>query len=207
MRSYFISLSLTLLLALQVNNLSSQPSLIQQQDCQTKEEASRQAQEAKEKAFKPARELLLRERVPFDPDVLKDLDWRRKLKTTLYGMWEMHRACRLGSQLKGLLLADVLYLPEKIELVDDTVIIANMIIFEGRNIVIKGNHSFASYPIEGQGVLGTTLPEAMLKQGYTEEDPKFGCDAFNQSAGKRFVPSFIDDFTVTVDTSAKSPSR
>ncbi|HBB88767.1 MAG TPA: hypothetical protein DC047_14240 [Blastocatellia bacterium] len=98
-----------------------------------------------------------------------------------------------------------MYLPEKIDLVDDTVIIANMIIFEGRNIVIKGNHSFVYYPVEGQGVLGTALEEAMLKQGYTEEVPKFGCDAFNQSAAKRFVPSCIDNFTFTVDTSGAGP--
>lgn len=200
---YFISLGLTLLVALQVNNLSSKTSIVQQQDSQTKEEASRQTQEAIEKAFKPVRELLLSEHVPFDPDILKDRDWRRKLKTTFFGMWEMHRACRLGRQLKGLLLADVLYLPERIDTVGDTVIIANMIIFEGRNVVIKGKGNFAFYPIEGQGMLGTTLQEAMLKQGYTE-DPKFGCEAFDQSAGKGFVPSFIDDFTESVDTSGES---
>ena len=201
MQSYFVSLSLTLLLAVQVNSFSSKASNVPQQGSQTKEVTARQ-QETEENAFKPARDLLLRERVPFDPDLLKDAEWRRKLAPKLYGMWEMHVSRRLGNQLKGLQLADNLYLPEKVDLTEDTVIIANRVIFEGRNAVIKGNHNIAVYPVEYVGLLGVTMDQAMLEQGFTKQDVQFVPASFSSAPfRKRFIPYLIEDGSITIDTS------
>jgi hypothetical protein len=194
---YRISLGLTLLLALQIFFLPAKLSLAQQSD-----EASAKKQEAQERAFKPARDLLQRERVPFDPDILKDPEWRRKLAPKLYGMWEMHASRRLGKQLAGLQLADILYLPEKVELTGDTVVLANKVIFEGRNALIKGNYNIAVYPVEDVGLLGATLEEAMLKQGFTPQSSQFVSVTFkNISPANRFIPYLIQDGAITVDTS------
>ncbi|MEO7971278.1 MAG: hypothetical protein ABI698_08265 [bacterium] len=204
MQSYCISLSLGLLLTFQVINFSSKTTIVQQPDSQTKEETARQQQEAQERAFKPVRDLLLREHVPFDPDLLKDAEWRRKLAPKLYGMWEMHASRHLGKQLKGLQLADILYLPEKVDLTDDTVIIANKVIFEGRNAVIKGSHNIAVYPVEDVGLLGMTLDEALVEQGFTKQDAQFVPVGYKGTrAGKRFIPYLIEDGGITIDTSGE----
>ena len=200
MKTRCVSLSLGLLLILQVINFSETTS-IQQPESQTKEGTAQQ-QETQEEAFKPARQLLLRERVPFDPDLLKDAEWRRKLASKLFAMWEMHVSRRSGKQLKGLQLADTLYLPEKVDLTEDTVIIANKVIFEGRNAVIKGNHSIAVYPVQDVGLIGMTLDQAMLEQGFTRRDMRFVPASFSRTPGsKRFIPHLIEDGSITIDTS------
>jgi hypothetical protein len=193
---YRISLGLTLLLALQIFFLPAKLSLAQS------DEASAKKQEAQERAFKPARELLQRERVPFDPDILKDAEWRRKLAPKLYGMWEMHASRRLGKQLAGLQLADILYLPETVELTGDTVILANKVIFEGRNAVIKGNYNIAVYPVEEVGLLGATMEEAMLDRGFTRKAANFAPVSFKNAPNvKRLIPDLIQDGGITIDTS------
>nr|MBA3768480.1 hypothetical protein [Acidobacteriota bacterium] len=206
MKSYCISLSLASLLTLQGITFSSKSSraLAQQPDSQTKVETSRQQQDAVEKAFKPVRELLFKVGVPFDPDILKDREWRKKLAPKLYAMWEMHASRRLAKQLKGVQLADILYLPEKIELTEDTVIIANKVVFEGRDVLIKGPHNIAVYPVEDAGLLGTTLEEAMLEQGFISQDVQLvSVNHKGSPTRKRFVPQLIEDGSITIDTSGQ----
>jgi hypothetical protein len=204
MKCYCISLALALLLMLELFAVSSSSNkgLAQQPDLQTKERELHQQQEAVEQAFKPARELMLKAGVPFDPDLLKDPAWRRKLAPRLSGLWQMHTPRRLGRRLGGLQLADTLYLPEKVDLTADTVIIANKVVFEGRDVVIKGNHNIAVYPVVETGMLGTTLEEAMLKQGFSERKVKFANASLKGSSDqKQFVPEFIEDGSLTIDTS------
>src|SRR5258706_1152804 len=109
---------------------------------------------------------------------------------------------RLGRRLTGLQLADTLYLPEKVDLTADTVIIANKVVFEGRDVVIKGNHNIAVYPVVESGMLGTTLEEAMLKQAFNERKVEFAYVSFKASTTrKQFVPQFIEDGNLTIDPS------
>ncbi len=211
MKRYCISITLALMLALELVAISSRSNraLAQQPDLQTqqqeirqrKEQEFRQAEERKETAFKPTRELLLKAGVPFDPDILKDPEWRRKLAPQLRGLWQMFTPRRLGRRLGGLQLADTLYLPEKVDLTADTVIIANRVVFEGRDVVIKGNHNIAVYPVVETGMLGTTLEEAMLKQGFSERNVEFAYVSLKgSSTRKQFVPQFIEDGSLTIDT-------
>ena len=65
-----------------------------------------------------------------------------------------------GNQLKGVQIADTLYLPEKVEITGDTVILAKKTVFEGRHPVIKGNHTMSFLTIEIEGAIGTTLDVA-----------------------------------------------
>jgi hypothetical protein len=206
MNRYSISLGLAFLLTLLMIAVSSQSgrALAQQPDSQTKAETSREQQDSEEKAFKPTRELLRKEGVPFDPDILQDREWRRKLAPKLSAMWEMHVSRRLGKQLKGVQLADILYLPEKVELAEDTVIIANKVIFEGRDVLIKGHHNIAVYPVEEVGLLGSTLEEAMLEQGVVGGGVRFvSANLKGSPTGKRFVPRLIEDGKLTIDTSGQ----
>ncbi|HEY6230995.1 MAG TPA: collagen-like protein [Pyrinomonadaceae bacterium] len=202
MKRYCISIAFALLLTLEFVAISSRTNRAQTQ--QPPDLKATEQENNKEKTFKPTRELLLRAGVPFDPDILQDPAWRRKLAPKLSGLWQMHTPRRLGKRLSGLQLADVLYLPEKVELTADTVIIVNKLVFEGRDVLIKGNYNIAVYPIEDAGALGTTLEEAMLEQGLRPGNAQFINVSLNGSAAsgnKRFVPQLIDDGTITIDTS------
>ncbi len=100
-------------------------------------------------AFRKGRELLVREGVPFDPDLLLDPQWKVRLKPILDEMPQLQLVRQGGRKLKGVQLAHTLYLPENVQLDGDTVILARYLVFSGRNVVIKGNHDIHIFPIEG----------------------------------------------------------
>lgn len=168
MRTFWISLSLTMLLALQgVMPLArSECTAARQLNIEATAAAAAQEQETQSRAaFRTAREMLLREGVPFDPDLLMDGDWRRKLAPSFARMPAMQTVRKGGDKLQGVQLAHTLYLPEKVELTGDTVLLVNNLIFEGRNVVIRGEHSISVFPVEKDGMLGTTLQQAMATRG------------------------------------------
>jgi hypothetical protein len=74
--------------------------------------------------FAPARKMLLEKGVPFDPDILLDSDWRPKLDPSFTLGYEMQTSLRTSNKLEGVVIADKLILPEKVELTGDLVIIA-----------------------------------------------------------------------------------
>jgi hypothetical protein len=99
-------------------------------------------------AFKKGRELLVREGVPFDPDILLDPHRKERLGSILDQMPQM-QTVRIGERkLKGAQLAHTLYLPENIQLDGDTVILARYLVFAGPNVVIKGNHDIHIFSLE-----------------------------------------------------------
>lgn len=157
------------------------------------------------KSFKAGRELLLKKGVPFDPDELLDGEWQTKLSPKFAAMPEMQVSRRLGRRLKGVQLADILYLPETVELTGDTVIIARQVVFEGRDAVIKGNFNVYFFPAEADGVLGTTLEAAMAEQGFGRSDVNFVRAGYGASSrAKRFVPHLLQEgWSITINTSGK----
>ncbi len=102
---------------------------------------------SRRESFKSGRELLRKHGVPFDPDQLLEPNWKVKLAPAFKSMPEFRETRVIGKQLEGIHLADTLYLPEQLELTGDTVIIANDLIFAGKNIVIKGPHDCHFFPI------------------------------------------------------------
>jgi hypothetical protein len=100
------------------------------------------------RAFRSGRELLVKKGVPFEPNVLLAGDWPERLKDVLAQMPEMREVRRGGKKLKGAQLADTLFLPEKVEVTGDTVIVARRLIFEGRDVLIKGNHDVHIFTAE-----------------------------------------------------------
>ena len=117
--------------------------------------------------FKPAKALLLHEKVPFDPDELLQLDWRSRLKAVLDTMPEMQRRIRAAT-LSGLALADVLYMPEHVFTQGLTVIIANHVVYEGRSPYARCGGDFFFFPGPSR-VLGMPLDRALHRNGL---DPK-----------------------------------
>jgi hypothetical protein len=120
--------------------------------------------EYRRKHFSTARQLLLNKGVPFEPEELLDDEWTKKLKPKLDAMSEMHEVYYQRAPLNGVYVADTLYLPEKVQITSDTVILVNNIVFEGREVVVKGPHSLHIFSTQPTAVLGTTLAQALHKK-------------------------------------------
>jgi hypothetical protein len=159
---------------------------------------------ARREHFSTGRELLLTKKVPFEPDELLRDDWPEKLKSTLDAMPEMQQTRFEKAPLKGLYLADTLYLPEKVQLSGHTVILVNYVVFEGKNPIIKGNFDLHFFPRNPVGVLDATLADVLRQNA----------DFLNvKLQGKPVLPSFslIQDkihtgrHNITFDVSGAPP--
>jgi hypothetical protein len=121
-------------------------------------------------------------------------------------MPEMQETRVVSERIKGVYMADTLYLPEKVELTGDTVILANQVIFEGRNAVIKGHHSVYFFPAIIEGVLGSTLEVAIRKQAQPFSTVGYRASSATslRTPPKWFVPQLLaEDWSLTIDTSGK----
>jgi len=96
-------------------------------------EQKQQEAEKRRASFKSGRDLLLKHGVPFDPDLLLEPGFAKRLAPVFATMPEFRETRVVGKQMKGVQIADTLFLPEKVELTGDTVIIANNMIFSGKN--------------------------------------------------------------------------
>lgn len=120
--------------------------------------------QTRQKNFAKGRQLLLDAGVPFDPDELLRDGWSRRLRDVLGSMPQMKHGQAAGRQLKGVYIADTLYLGESTVLAGDTVILVNRIVFEGRNPVIRGEHGLYLFPTQPTVVLGTSLQAALAQR-------------------------------------------
>ncbi len=151
--------------------------------------------EQKRAGFSSGRELLIRKGVPFDPDILLDDDWRERIEPFLSQMPQMSRVRQMSNRLSGAQLADTLYLPEKIELTGDTIIVARRLIFEGRQVLIKGPHNIYVYLIEPDEV--SVVNKASLTR---KRNPGF----VNAGLTAPTVQESKEDISITIDVSALS---
>ncbi|MDX6531356.1 MAG: hypothetical protein QOH41_3646 [Blastocatellia bacterium] len=143
MRKLFISLWITLALIGQVISQSGTTNRLSQSSADRREQAV-----ARMESFRSARDLLLKEQVPFEPNVLLGKRWREMLAGTLAKMPQMKTVRAESAFLSGAYLADRLYLPDRITLTGDTVILANKIIFASNNVLIKGTHNLYIRPVD-----------------------------------------------------------
>lgn len=114
-----------------------------------------------QEGFKKGRKLLLEYGVPFEPNDLLEYKGPERLLSKLELMPEFKTARQLEGIIKGVNIADTIYLPEKVKLEDDTVIIARSIIFEGNKALIRGTYDLHIFPVKNVGLLGTSLAEAL----------------------------------------------
>lgn len=125
--------------------------------------------ESKKRNFVIANNLLRGKSVPFEPEALLEDDWQQTLAPAFAQMPEMQEVRYVAEPLGGVELADTLYLPEKVQLFDDVVIIAKHLVFEGRDVLIKGNHNISIFPVEKVTVMGETLPRRLNKRNGKQE--------------------------------------
>ncbi|HEY6233356.1 MAG TPA: hypothetical protein VIW64_18980 [Pyrinomonadaceae bacterium] len=195
----FLSLFVSLIL-FNPTSLPSKPRLAQE----SLRQKSQDEQEQQRQRFKPGRVLLEARAIPFEADSLLDPDWRTKLAPTFAQMPEMKAERRLSKELRGVQLADTLYLPERVELTADTVIVTRRLFHEGKDALIKGNHNIYIFVVEEWGLLGTTLETAARKDAAAKNEPLFSKARFRYPLLLTgFNPSPIRDGQITVDTSGQ----
>jgi hypothetical protein len=145
-----------------------------QQQSSSMRDQNRERIEQKKASFKSGRDLLLKHGVPFDPDLLMEPGFQKRLAPVFAKMPEFRETHVVGKQMKGVQLADTLFLPENVELTGDTVIIANNMIFSGKKAVIKGPHDLHFFALglvlsvnmnarNGSGRSGTFFQAAFSK--------------------------------------------
>jgi hypothetical protein len=178
------------------NTLDKRQQLLDRKLAQDRRQAELDRMTAK---FKKTKDLLIKKGVPFDPDILMTPNWRKTLAPQFEQMPEMQEVKIGPGRLKGVQMAHTLYLPEKVELTGDTVILARNVVFEGRDAIIKGwSYSIALYPIDQTGLLGSSLDQAVQRSGPQFINAKFG------SATARNIPTnlpVIKDGSLTIDVS------
>jgi hypothetical protein len=116
-------------------------------------------------SFARAREVLRSKGVPFDPDWLRHPQWREKLAPALSRMPEMRRAVRGGGRLNSAVFADTLYLPGRVELDGDAVLLVRNLVFEGGDVLIKGHHDLHVFVVDSVGTLGPAPQSAAVGRG------------------------------------------
>jgi hypothetical protein len=121
---------------------SQQPTQGQQQIEEAKARARRMM-----KAVSQVRKLLREAGVPFEPLTLFRSRWRQRLAPIFESMPEMRANKTQVAALSGVHLANTLHLPNRVELAGDTVILAKHIIFQGRDVLIKGSHSIHIFAV------------------------------------------------------------
>lgn len=148
--------------------------------------------------FRPLKELLVQKELPFEPELLLNPQSKSLVASKLAQVPEMYETQQLSDKIEGVQLADVLYLPEKVQLTGDTIILANKVIFEGSNPVIKGNYKILYSPLVIDGAMGTTLETEMKEQETIFSKISFS----NSSRLKNFTPHLLQgNWSLTIDTS------
>jgi hypothetical protein len=170
MKTLFTSASLLSILIIQTSLSNFRPVRTSfgphgQQGAPTQEDKRR-------KNFEKAKNLLVAQRVPFDPEILLTPHWRKTLKPDFDRMPELQQVRRGTNRLNGVEMAHTLYLPEKVRLEGDTVILVRNLIFDGNNAVIRGPYNVYFYPIDVAGVLGTSF-EIALARAHRETGVRF----------------------------------
>lgn len=165
-KSNLISIGLAFVLILQISSFPSSTKIFgQTQNTQENKDAFQdQVRKQARETFKKGRQLLLDYGLPFEPNELLEKYGKEELTRKLELVPEFKTSYMTPKRIKGVKVADTLYLPEKVQLDGDTVIIARFLIFEGEDVVIKGNYDLHVFPLEAVGILGTSLAQAVTKQ-------------------------------------------
>jgi hypothetical protein len=92
--------------------------------------------------------LLAKEKLPFDPTILFARNWKSRVRPYLQLMPEMSKTETLPQRFGGAKIANIVYLPDKIELTGDTIILANYLVFGSKKVEIVGYNDLLVFPME-----------------------------------------------------------
>lgn len=137
--------------------------------------------------FAKGKTLLLQQNVPFDPEELLSPNWRGRLKAHFDAMPQFQEVKNGGPGVKGVVMAHTLYLPAKVELVGDTVILVKHLIFEGVDVVIKGPFDVHVFPIDRVGSLA-------------DPNQRVNSARFVKTGLGTQIPLAVDNGTITINT-------
>lgn len=163
MKRFTVCLSVLCLMAfpnLSFNSTVHQTNPSPSQDSVKTQARSQTTLAQKRKNFEKAQKLLTDAKVPFDPEILLEGEWRKTLRRTLDQMPELQTIKRGSDRLKGVQLAHTLYLPNRVTLQGDTVILVRNLVLDGQDAVIRGPFGIYVFPIDQVGLLGMTYAEA-----------------------------------------------
>jgi hypothetical protein len=142
----------------------------------------------KREAFGRARTLLVGRGLPFDADALLSLHWREELREKLANLPGIRLGVEHVGPIEGVVIADIVNLPETSQIDGDTIVIARKLRFSTRNTVIRtGPHAFylfAIEPIEFEEDGTETATLHVDARGWGRGNPAPG----TQWAGRRNVP-------------------
>jgi len=155
--------------------------------------------EERRKAFTKTRELLVQRNVPFDPDALLTSTWRQDLKNAFARMPEMQvDRWETSGRLEGVQFARNLVLAEKTRLTGDTVIVADSVVFLGREAVLYApGHDVSLFPVKG------VYHAERRRPGAPKEEKKIYVITGRLSPEERvLVSSLLDPEPIRVATTA-----
>src|SRR5947209_6731084 len=109
----------------------SKPSARQQSNTDTNSAINKKqgAHKSKAGSFETTKALLDNKGLPIDMEALMAPDWRENLAQSFGQIPEMQAVRYEPEPLEGVVIADTIYLPEKVELAGDTVILVKHLIF------------------------------------------------------------------------------
>lgn len=137
-------------------------------------------------ALAAARPILQEHGISLNTDVLASWNWSHELRPTLANLPQMLEHTT-RTDLDGVIMADELRLGEVTELLGDTIIIANRLVFEGQNPVIRGPYDV--YIVVAESVIaGASFDRQHGKQLRTIDTSGLG-----RPAPQRMTVSLADD--------------
>jgi len=129
------------------------------------EQARAQTQRAKRMSATVRRmsKLLDKEKLPFEPTILFARNWKSRVQPYLQSMPQMWKTETLPQRFGGAKIANIIYLPDKIKLTGDTIILANYVVFASKQVEIVGYDDLLVFPMES--VLSQNTDERVGKNG------------------------------------------
>lgn len=149
-----IAVAITLLLSLGFGSAGTAGSVNQSRPAKLTPAQEAKLPEAKLMSvhIRQVAQLLKAEGIQIEPQLLFTSNGRKKLRPQLLGHPEMYLSKVNSGRLRGVVMADTLTLPEKVEIESDTIIIVRRINFTGRTPTLKGPHAVHLFALDAVNV-------------------------------------------------------
>jgi hypothetical protein len=161
--------------------------------------------------FQKFRKLLIAEGVPFEPNILLESNWQELLSKASPNFVSTRSSMRVANaKMKGAVIADSLYLTDKTEFTGDTIILARRLVFEGKDVLIKGNHNIAIFQQEASILTEPIVGKST--QGvyeYSVDSPRFEQEFFSKNRILKRTEEILKPVNgkINIDVSARKGEK